>query len=357
MPIPLFQFGVVVVLASLGGTNQPGDWYLRTPVNNPHTRWAHSMAYDSSRGVTVLFGGYYGGPTALGDTWEWDGVEWAFRTNTGPGLRTYSAMAFDSARGMTVLFGGAVQNLGYQGDTWEWDGNSWSLRTATGPPERYWHAMAYDSGRGVTVLFGGYNLTSQYLDDTWEWDGATWTNRTTPGPVARNAHAMAYDSARGRTVLFGGVGSSLASLGDTWEWDGTNWTLVASSGPPARVYHTMAFDSVRGKTVLFGGALDYLGPELLPDTWEWDGQSWRQTRQNGPDKPASSAMAFDSRRSATVLFGGYGGAASQETWEYQSQSVPVPAVGGTGFVVMVVLAAIASVILFRRCSNPQGKST
>lgn len=331
---------------------QLAAWYLRNPASSPPARWVHCMAFDSARGITVLFGGYHccdGGHGDFSDTWEWDGSSWAFRTNVGPSPRAYTAMVYDSARGVTVLFGGTAENLGYQRDTWEWNGSTWSIRTTTGPPERYWHAMVYDSSRGVTVLFGGYNPTDQWLDDTWEWDGSTWTERATAGPLARSAHAMTYDSVRGRTVLFGGVGNPPGSLGDTWEWDGTNWTLAASSGPPARVYHAMAFDSTRGLTILFGGALDYLGPDFLRDTWEWDGVSWRQALQNGPDKGVSPAMAFDSQRSAVVLFGGYGATASAETWEYQVLPNGVPAVGGIGLAIMVTLLLVAGgVIAVRR---------
>src|SRR5262245_10460881 len=64
--------------------------------------------------------------------------------------RSDHAMAYDSVRGVTVLFGGI------DAETWEWNGSSWSFRSITGPSWRGAHAMAFDSARGVTVLFGGY---------------------------------------------------------------------------------------------------------------------------------------------------------------------------------------------------------
>src|SRR5690349_1996970 len=87
----------------------------------PAPRDYHAMAYDSIRGVTVLFGGT--GGSSLGDTWEWDGFSWALRSMTGPAPRAQHAMAFDSSRGRVVLFGG-IGNSTY-GDTWEWDGATW----------------------------------------------------------------------------------------------------------------------------------------------------------------------------------------------------------------------------------------
>src|SRR5262245_52136863 len=71
------------------------------------------------------------------------------------GPRSGSAMAYDSARGVTVLFGGALGFSPPYGDTWEWDGNTWIQRATQGPSPRWYAAMAYDSARGVTVLFGG----------------------------------------------------------------------------------------------------------------------------------------------------------------------------------------------------------
>ena len=61
-----------------------------------------------------------------------------------------------------------------------------------------------------------------------------WTNRhtllapsskirlTVPTPGDRYQPVMVYDKARGRTVLFGGR----AGAHDTWEWDGQQWRQI-----------------------------------------------------------------------------------------------------------------------------------
>jgi hypothetical protein len=113
--------------------------------------------------------------------------------------------------------------------------------------------MAYDSVRQRTVLFGG----SPFNNQTWEWDGTDWLQRysTTVTPTARRWYPMVYDSIRQRTVLFGGdITGSAPYNNETWEWDGTNWTqqnLVTL--PSARFWHAIAYDSLRQRTVLFGG--------------------------------------------------------------------------------------------------------
>ena len=255
---PLVLFCTLCVAALSVALAQAQDW-KQVSSTGPSARYAHAMAYDSARGVTVLFGGR--GSYYLGDTWEWDGSSWTQVSSTGPSASPHHAMAYDSARGVTVLFGG-WDGSSLLGDTWEWDGSSWAQVSSSGPSARYKHAMAYDSARGVAVLFGGSDGT--YKDDTWEWDGNSWTQASSTGPSARFAHAMAYDSARGVTVLFGGWDGSY--LGDTWEWDGSDWTSVSTTGPSARRFTAMAYDSARGVTVLFGG-ID--GSGYLGDTWEY----------------------------------------------------------------------------------------
>jgi hypothetical protein len=64
-------------------------------------------------------------------------------------------MAFDSSHGVTNLFGGEVtpdsQSTAF-GDTWLFDGNQWT-EGPSGPSARWSHAMAFDSTRNFTVLF------------------------------------------------------------------------------------------------------------------------------------------------------------------------------------------------------------
>jgi hypothetical protein len=299
----------------------PG-WTQRTPSTLPPGRVNHAMAYDSVRGRTVLFGGFQTSPSVaiLGDTWEWDGVTWAQQTPAvSPPPRRKHAMAFDSARGVTVLFGGAYGGPTYS-DTWEWNGAEWTERQpAIVPALREYHAMAYDSIRGVTVLFGGRtgSSTSTALDDTWEWDGSAWTQRTPAvSPPARFAHALAYDSHRGVTVLFGGLSDTNAYLGDTWEWDGTTWVQRSPANSPSpREGHAMAYDSLLGVAVLFGGEFNGV---RYSDTWEWDGAAWvLRTLTATPPGRYQHAMAYDSGRGLTVLFGGANSATSDDTWEYQ----------------------------------------
>ena len=102
------------------------DWTLYTPAG-PEGTIGHAMAYDSARGVTVLFGGYNIVTGWLNDTWEWNGTAWNKRIAiNNPGYRPGYAMAYDSARGVSVLFGGASESN--DNSIWEWDGTTWAQR-------------------------------------------------------------------------------------------------------------------------------------------------------------------------------------------------------------------------------------
>src|SRR5262245_53368521 len=175
--------------------------------------------------------------------------------------------------------------------------------------------LAYDSDRAVTVLVDFDTALTQ----PFEWDGSSWTQRTSqPQPLRRTHLALAYDSLRHVTLMFGGFtrGPDGEGLNDTWQWDGDNWQqLFPDTSPSPRHFHAMAYDSIRGRTVLFGG---FSGMMYNNDTWEWDGQNWiQQFPVNSPTARDQHAMTFDSTRGVTVLFGGWDGSGNlDDTWEW-----------------------------------------
>src|ERR1041384_7179735 len=82
----------VLLCAADAARAQGGEWSARGLA----PRGGHAMAFDSARGVTVLFGGFTGGES--GETWEWDGATWMERTTGGPSPRSGHAMVYDTAR-------------------------------------------------------------------------------------------------------------------------------------------------------------------------------------------------------------------------------------------------------------------
>jgi hypothetical protein len=284
-------------------------------------------------------------------------VQWHRARLLAPGQ---CSMAFDSARQRVVMFTGS--------STWEWDGSSWvQLSPSNSPAARSGQAMAYDSARRRVVLFGGIivNAANPYgitVADTWEWDGDDWMQRLPAvSPSARHLHAMAYDSARQRIVLHGGhLGGSLGPqvLGDTWEWDGATWTQSAPSTSPGPLYgHAMVYDAARRRVLLHGGE-DFPYSWTSHRTFEWDGVNWTQ-RAPGPAR-YSHVLAYDAIRQRVVLFGGvfrwgvalplFNYTVSDETWEWDgsvwTQQSPAVHPGPLSGPAMVYDGASGRVLLF-----------
>jgi Galactose oxidase, central domain len=279
----------------------------------PVARRGAAMAYDSARGVTVMFGGDPGTGTFLGDTWEWDGKVWAQVSDMGPIARAYAGMVFAADEKACVLFGGQPTSGGGLGDTWRWDGTAWTQILDSGPTARALHGMAYDSNRDRVVLFGG--LSGSGLGDTWEFDGTAWTEQNVTGPAGRSGMSMAFDDAGKRTVLFGGADNTGKPIGDTWRWDGQKWAQIAEFGPAAR--YNAAMSGGQGSLVLMGGIVS-TSPKPLPagDTWQLSGNLWAQLENIGPGPLSEAVSALDSARSVIVLFGGVTAAAlTGNTWE------------------------------------------
>ncbi len=279
----------------------------------PSARTSAAMAFDSLRGVTVLFGGSASGQS--GETWEWDGVQWRLRSTQGPPPRSRHAMAFDAQRGVTVLFGGIGGTI--YDDTWEWNGVSWRPITDAGPPARFRHAMAFDDVTGAIVMFGGESFGGFILNDTWVLSGESWQRRTIPGPTARALHAMAYDPVRHVVMLYGGS-SSGNTRSDTWEYKQGEWVQRLPTGPRALDGHGLAYDAARQRMVMLGGGN---GTEYLAETWLFDDETWSNAGLQSPRPRSGHAMVFDENRGVAVLHGGrMSSGVSPETWEYDGSA-------------------------------------
>jgi hypothetical protein len=202
------------------------NWAKRTPLTPPSPRNGAAMAYDPIRGVMLLFGGYryQGNMVFFDETWEYNGAQWIQRfPSSRPDPRETAGMAYDSSRGVMVLFGGG-RSAGSTvfSDTWEWDGSNWVKRSlAVSPPARWAHAIVFDQHRNRTVLFGGLTGTTAAFNDTWEFDGTTWSQVATPtAPPVRWDHGMAYDATANETILFGGAyyAGGFVLRNDTWTY-------------------------------------------------------------------------------------------------------------------------------------------
>jgi hypothetical protein len=310
----------------------PGYFWTQKQDFGPKARVGHSVAYDSDRKQTILFGGDSMNNQLFNDTWEWDGNYWTQMSDIGVSARRDHAMAYDATRQKTTIFGGTDNNKKF-GDTWIWDGEDWTQISNSGPQPRSGHGLVYNNATKTIILFGGESATG-VLGDTWEFDGTEWTQKDDSGPSARKFHVMCYDSSRDRLVLFGGT-ENLSGLGDTWEWDGTAWTQTADFGPTPCLKSAMVFTN--SHSTLFGGinSIDTTLQtfDLINNSWEWDGKHWTQKQDIGPGSRCGHSVVFDTNRKTIVLFGGEsnfvaGDQANEQndvladTWEHVDTEVP-----------------------------------
>jgi hypothetical protein len=121
---------------------------------------------------------------------------------------------------------------------------------------------------------------------------------------------MSYDSTTGDVVLFSGE-STPAGVGhpdllsDTWLWNGASWKRSSSKTKPApRSGGVSIDDPMLGGLLLLGGA-NGSGP--LGGTWMWSQSGWSQLSTIGA-MPALEGLvaAFSADTSKVLAFGGVG---------------------------------------------------
>ncbi len=285
---------LVLLAVATPAVSQSPRWILRDQGGSPSGGTSRAIAYDEARDRTVLQLG-----DSLGETWEWDGNVWRQVATNGPGDEV--EMVYDAARQRMVCVSAIPQTGLFR--TWFWDGTRWTQTLGATPLGRFDQGMAYDRARDRVVLFGGLR-GGQDSSETWEFDGMHWAQRSSGGAPLRSLHAMAYDEGRGVTVLFGGrrEDNSGIEYADTWEWDGQVWReRYGVTAPPRRSFHEMAYDASNQRVLVYGGRQSIGGLIRYTDTWAFDGLAWRQLRTNTAPTVERGSLAFDRRRGVAVL--------------------------------------------------------
>jgi hypothetical protein len=277
-----------------------GAWTARRSRATPPGAFDPAMAFDSERGVSVLFGGGATEPAATDETWELRGETWSRRAVGGPPARNEAGMAYDPVRRVCILKGGSTNDP----DTWEWDGQSWTRRIAGGPTEGS-ASIGFDPGRNEALMVGA-NIPATYDGSTWTaisgqslmegaiafdpvrgglliagstggpgtwfFNGQTITTLIAAQETATWRPGMAYDPARGGLVLFGGWNT--LAMGQTYTFapftyflgsSAQNWTILPNRGPIGRKYLRMVYDSLAQRVVLYGGS-DHI--TVFRETWK-----------------------------------------------------------------------------------------
>ncbi len=278
------------------------SWALRAGANLPRLELDPRLVWDATRRrLTVV---------ASLEALALTGSQWAVFK---PPYRQSGSVAFDSRRGVLVLFGGhIVAGSGITNETWEWNGSIWQLRTpATSPPVRYGAGLAFDAQRQRVVLFGGSTKLNQAggvmgddFDDTWEWDGTTWAERQLTGPrpaAGRATGRLVFHSADQRILLVG--------MDGRWTLEPSGWQQVSATPQPAE---SAFYDGADRGLV----SLARSGPTLT--RWLLANGTWTQrTFVMGPQEPRNRPFSgvFDASRNTTVTFG-VDATGAVSTWEF-----------------------------------------
>ncbi len=231
--------------------------------------------------------------------------------------RDSHAAAYDPAQGRVVQFGGLLDGT-HLDSTVAFDGQTWIRFAGSGPSERQNAVLCQDPIRGSLLLFGGRASDGSLLGDTWRYQDGAWSQLAVPGPSARWLAAMVFDSGRDTAVLHGG-NTARGATAETLEYSAQGWRRVSASGP-LRANHAMAYDSLRRVTVLFGG----YDRGSQADHWEYSGsQGWvLRPVVGGPPARHNHAMCFDAARGRVVLFGGKDdvGRIYDDIWEFDGKA-------------------------------------
>src|SRR5215471_113258 len=116
-----------------------------------------------------------------------------------------------------------------------------------------------------------------------------WTQREDTGPPSHGPFgALTYDSDRKITVLLDFVVTAPNAPGPTWEWDGSSWVQVDDMGPQAGFlvyapdkHSCLAYSNTGG-----------------PRTWARKDGLWTQLADTGPADVWG--LAYDTSRSRAV---------------------------------------------------------
>jgi hypothetical protein len=242
------------------------DGVARTPLEAPASPGAAdgaSVAYDRNAGRTVLFGGRQrlGANTlVLTTTRRWDGETTQTLVGDINAPLPFGGLFFDGA---TVGGMGTNAVLALTGNTW--------VQAGTPPSGAPLLAIAftYHAGDDVAFGFGGESATADATDTTLTVrDGVITTLSPATRPPARSAAHVAYDARLDRVVLYGGFGPNL--LQDTWVYEGDTWRELDTSIDDVGVAQ-LVYDETRGVVVRLGegsGIDAILVDELRDDRWQ-----------------------------------------------------------------------------------------
>ncbi|MHA2249688.1 MAG: Kelch repeat-containing protein [Candidatus Kariarchaeaceae archaeon] len=259
-------------------------WEKKDPIQSPHARLSHEMVFNPDDQKTFLFGSHGSYDGRGQDLWMYDypsNIWTRIFTNLSPPARSDHSMIYDTTNQIMIMFGGITDRGISLNDLWvyNYNNNMWTEMHPTSKPNpRCGHTMFFDSTSNKVILFGGHvvlnNSDHRFSNEVWSYDYSNnnWTElHPINSPDPRFWHSMAYSQNTQKAIIFGGLIGGDYKLGDTWIYDYPNneWVQIFSEATPSpRELSSMVFITGEYKGILFGGHDDF--GNALGDTWSFD---------------------------------------------------------------------------------------
>ncbi|MFC1671510.1 hypothetical protein ACFL01_00090 [Planctomycetota bacterium] len=308
----------------------------------PFVRSNCGVAYDSKRGLCVMYGG---DGIRTNDLWAYDGeantwqllqeaknADGISRPPGVPSLRCAIPFTYDPTDDRYLLFLGARGRPPYALWSYDPEGKRWT-RKFDSNQEVELISLGYHAKTGKMVgVSGGRTepLTAYLIDLSGTFLKKTPTvmsgNRATPSFITSGGFVSDGD---GKYVMFGGMTGregedDMTAVGDTWLLDpetGSCTELKPINSPSPRSGASMCYHAKLGAWVLFGG--DGVTKEnegvRLNDTWVYHpgANNWVQAKMPFGGPPSAQrgrrAVWYDAKKEKVVmLISAYG--VTPQTW-------------------------------------------
>ena len=290
----------------------------------------YSGILQSVLGPAAVFA--YGDPERI-DVWSEGAGEWSRVATLDPGAgavtTTPSFVSKDAFAAMAIP--GLPVNLtvpvimpgGHGLAVLAYRNGSWGLlpfMPATGSP-------TFSLGAGSVVVKGreivspagcpsGCPTAALQISTSWRFDRqrqafVPLVGSVTATPPARASEAMAYDPATSQLVMVGGYRpGNPEMLHDTWVWDGNAWHEVSAGQSVANLNEPGAIGpSASGPDLIYDARTRQLllvettpnGSGNYSDTWTWDGSRWTRLTYASDPPQFADAAAYDPSTGEVVL--------------------------------------------------------
>ncbi len=308
--------GALPIAPPTMGASTALGWENITSSNAPPARYAGAMAFDPALNETVYFGGAGCPSTGCGwtdynDTWVERAGVWTNLTSQlspAPSTRAFASMAYDSTDGYLLFFGGNPGTRGYN-DTWTFTSSGWTLlSTPVAPPPLDGMVLVPVPGAGL-VLFGGRVNGTGLSSETWQFLRGSWTNLTSQyatAPSPRMQSAADYDPLTRSILLYGGYDSN-GFEADTWNFTlAGGWAQLSPGGStlPAMGAEALVWDPALQTMVLYGGR-NYNG--ALASTYFFANDTWTLesfSAGGSPGQLGAMSATYDPTLPGVLIVGG-----------------------------------------------------